>query len=77
MVNDIIQCNKDLGQIDPIAESIGQILKVRLTSGASFAAKLIGVRGASLLFERRDGLRTLVHRDTIAIATEVVPRGKP
>lgn len=77
MINETLQCNKDLGHTDPITESIGQILKVSLTSGASFAAKLIGVRGASLLFERRDGLRTLVHRDTIAFATEVVPRGRP
>jgi hypothetical protein len=61
--------------INAIVQSRDQILKVFPLSGPSFTGMLIGVNGPSLLFEKRDGMRILIHRDEIAYAAEVVPRG--
>lgn len=74
MVKEELQVNKTRGSENPILQSIDQILNVDLNSGFNFRAKLIDVRGKSLLFERKDGTRLIVNRDSIAFATEIINR---
>lgn len=77
MIDCTTRANKDLGQIGPIASIKGQILKVRMASGATFCARLIDIQDQTLVFESKKGIKTLCRLDQISHAVEVAPRGRP
>lgn len=74
MINETVHGNKDLGDQDPILDSIDSIFVIHPIEGEKFSGRLLQVQGDSLLFERRNGTRILIHRNSISRAFELAPR---
>ena len=77
MFNETGQPDKCLGRTDPMVEAINSIFVIHPNKGEKFSGKLLQVQGNSLLFERRNGTRVLIHRNSISSAFELAPRGRP